>query len=360
MRPLSGKAISLYSEKLRELVRTAHEKAEAITAERAKPQDFVGGTTALNNTLEIYDALFICYNDAISIVKQDLKAETADSSQLHLILNYLSVMLLDFTLQRNLYLVEAYTVRYAARGKEKAGKKSKEICPSDIVRLYDILLQNLQEVLSIPGIEDDDDLGPKYEGQKLLYRATRLFWKAEAFSRATQYAHAVACLSEASQLISDCFQFHRSRKLDTTETEAIATKIRANKCIVQGRAYLLNHQQGERLAEDTADLSLQEDKPGRQVVNSLDNYSDCSELISVPLEFQCMGCKPMFYDVAANYIHEKDISHRMPVVVEPKKKKQKAEAPPPKTEQKTETPDKPAPLEKKSTGGWLSSFWSSS
>lgn len=344
-----GKPVALYSDALRDLAAEAQEKSAAIAAERAKPQDFTSGTTALNNTLELYNKLFISYNDAIAIVKQDLRQESADSAQLHLILNFFSYILLDYTIQRNLYLVEAYTARYLAGGKEKTAKKV--TCPSDIVRLYDILVQNGNEMLAIPGIEDDDELGGKYEGQLLLNRATRMYWKAEAFSRATQYAEAIACLIEAEKFISDAYAFNRKRSLDTADCEAMSGKIRARKCIAQGSSFLLHHKKGEQLADEAAEISLQEERPGRKLVDHLYDYTECDELIGVPLDWQSIPCKPLFYDVAANYIQEVDTYERSG-----KKRRTEGDEPPKKEKVKAEKKEEPVQEEKKATG-WLSSFW---
>ena len=350
-----GKPLSLYSDKLRDLVTSAQEKTEAIAAERAKPQDFTSGTTALNNTLEMYDKLFICYNDAITLVKQDLRQESADNSQLHMCLNYFSYILLEQTIQRNLYLIEAYTARYAAGTREKTVKMLKVICPSDIVRLYDILVQNVVDVLALPGIEDHEELGGKYEALMSLYRAARMYWKAEAFSRANQYIEATACLMEGEKFISDTYSLSRKAGLDTTECEELSTKLRARKCIAQGSSYLMHHKRGEQLAGEAAKMTLEGDKSEQKVVECINDYVDCEALIGIPLDLQSIPCKPLFYDVAEHFVQEVDFYERSGK----KRKVGGAQEPVTKGEkivkQPTEQEDSPAQPAK----GWLSGLWGS-
>lgn len=64
-----GKSIHFYSEKLRQKALEAQERAAAVAEERAKPHDFLAGTTALNQCVELYDKLFTSYHDAIAMVK---------------------------------------------------------------------------------------------------------------------------------------------------------------------------------------------------------------------------------------------------------------------------------------------------
>ena len=51
------------------------------------------------------------------------------------------------------------------------GKKAPKL--QDLVRLQEIIIQNLKELTNLPGLEEDEDLKDTVEGQIFAYKAHR-------------------------------------------------------------------------------------------------------------------------------------------------------------------------------------------
>jgi signal recognition particle subunit SRP68 len=346
-----GQSLRFPSEKLRQKAQEAGDRAAAVAAEFLRPRDLGSGPAAVSPVLELFDRLFTSYHDAIAIVKQNLRSETADSGQQHLLLNYFTTALLQHTLRRNRLLLDSYAARYAAQA-ERSAKRGGTVRPADLVRLCDLLIHTATELLATPGM-DEDNTAVETQAALLLHRATRLYWKAEAFRHASQPTEAVASLTRASELAAEAVTLRRSHRLDPDpEAEALAVRVRALRCAVQGSAVLQTHQAGEQLAAGAAGLSLRDDAAGpRRAADCLDEFVECEDLIAIPIDPVVVPCKPLFYDVAANFLVEPDLTHRAPKSssIAPKGAPERAAAP------KPAAPAEPAPAKQ---GGWLSSFWS--
>eukprot|EP00993_Chasmostoma_nieuportense_P007680 NODE_944_length_1750_cov_154.428219_g768_i1.p2 GENE.NODE_944_length_1750_cov_154.428219_g768_i1~~NODE_944_length_1750_cov_154.428219_g768_i1.p2 ORF type:complete len:243 (-),score=88.79 NODE_944_length_1750_cov_154.428219_g768_i1:73-801(-) len=205
-------------------------------------------------------------------------------------------------MHRNLYYIENYTKRILARA-EKGNQKT--VGPADIVRLYDILLQNIVDVLAIPGVEEDAELGVAYAHKQLCYRASKMYWKGEAFRGGRQFPEAAACYTHGEQLVSDCFLFQRSNGIKSEAIVKLSESIRTAKCGLSAEAYLHNHNQGSGLAQATAKLSLEDE--ARCLFTSMDEFQECKTMIPVPLPFEPFPCKPIFYDIASNFLKENEL-----------------------------------------------------
>lgn len=288
-----GKPVEIRSEKVRQYLSDANDQLSEIS--RLEQLDVIGGTTALNNTLEKYDRLFITYNDAIAIIRQNLRDETADAAVLHFSLNYLQYVLLENTIKRNLYLVRSYAARFAAKTKEKRLPG-----PTDIARLYDLLLQNIVDILAIPGVDDDTALASSHKEQSQLYRAARMYWKGEAFRTAKEYSKAVACYELGEQLAATCGKQRGGEELD-----ALCHNLRKARCVAIGTAIREEVLQHEQVVDGTAAVSL-DVKADVTLLEALDEFVERKQLVGLPPSFQLLTAKPMFFDVAGKCIDYPD------------------------------------------------------
>ena len=60
------------------------------------------------------------------------------------------------TVNRNLALIE--TMKAQLEGREKAGDGKKTAKPQDVVRMYDNIIQNMEDITELAGLETDEDL----------------------------------------------------------------------------------------------------------------------------------------------------------------------------------------------------------
>ena len=62
-----------------------------------------------------------------------------------------------------------------------AGQNRSATRPEDIVHLYSALQQILQDILALPGVEEDDDMIDTLNARQALVRAHRCYFLAETY-----------------------------------------------------------------------------------------------------------------------------------------------------------------------------------
>eukprot|EP01006_Ploeotia_vitrea_P010851 TRINITY_DN28576_c0_g1_i1.p1 TRINITY_DN28576_c0_g1~~TRINITY_DN28576_c0_g1_i1.p1 ORF type:complete len:605 (-),score=104.38 TRINITY_DN28576_c0_g1_i1:1995-3809(-) len=351
-----GHTLQLHSEKLRGLVEQATAQAEEVETVKAKQEGGKEGTTYLNATLEVYDKLFLTYNDAMADARQALKNESADSTMMTRILHYLQFNLWNNTVKRNQFVVQFYSSRY--QPPQDAEKRSRgHHGPADIVRLYDMIIQNVTDILGIPLVEDDDTMGPQFTSLSLLARAKKMYWKGEGFRVVKQYEESLACIKFGEQLISECALHARKEGLQAgEECNKLAEMLRESRCVVYAAGYA-----AKAAAETGTDKAASADekvKPKKYLVDNLEKWDldKTAEFVPIPAPLVSMSVKPTFYDIASQFIEYPDLSGYQIKKEKSKKKEEKKEAGATATQEKTKEAKETKPEEEKPAAGggsWL-------
>ena len=81
------------------------------------------------------------------------------------------------TVNRNLALIE--TMKAQLEGREKAGDGKKTAKPQDVVRMYDNIIQNMEDITELAGLETDEDLAMDTKSKKRFYQAFRSYYIAQ-------------------------------------------------------------------------------------------------------------------------------------------------------------------------------------
>ena len=81
------------------------------------------------------------------------------------------------TVNRNLALIE--TMKAQLEGREKAGDGKKTAKPQDVVRMYDNIIQNMEDITELAGLETDEDLAMDTRSKKRFYQAFRSYYIAQ-------------------------------------------------------------------------------------------------------------------------------------------------------------------------------------
>ena len=166
-----GKKIPVNSEKVRLQLATSDSVCRDIESQLEKEGDVLSASV-LNKIVDLYDKVFIAYNDAIQQVKQDIAHEKeTDSATLHLLVNGLKYNLLQQTLARNKLLSKVHTARIEDCSLQK--KESKRTTALDLARLHDSVTQTIEGMLAIPGVEDDETLANPLNLQLLIHQALK-------------------------------------------------------------------------------------------------------------------------------------------------------------------------------------------
>ena len=177
-----GTDIEVTSEKVRLLLATA---SEALGEAQALAEQLRSGEatpSALAKYVETFDKAFLSYSDAMQHVKSDIAQEKqGDQAMLHLLVNCLKFTILQHTLERNKTLAHCHSERLEAQELRLAAgltlkKAEKQSSAIDIARLHETVIQTIDSMLAIPGVEDDAVADP-LNAQQLLHTALKQFYQ---------------------------------------------------------------------------------------------------------------------------------------------------------------------------------------
>lgn len=191
---------------------------------------------------------------------------------------------------------------------EDAETKFKKV--EEIAHLYDALLQDARAVMSLPGsatdvsAEEEDEFSLEANANLLRIRAFRCYYIARMYSsdNIAKYMEALSLFDKASQLASEASEEiaacqrmeHAEYMLDSLsdlEREISALKVRA-----KASAFLA--MRGSGASSVTSGLTL------LQRLDDFDSGGKNYKIADVPMELQPIACKPMFFDIANNYVRE--------------------------------------------------------
>ncbi|KAI9113467.1 hypothetical protein K1719_015394 [Acacia pycnantha] len=173
--------------------------------------------------LATFDKIFSAYREARGYIRADLStAGSAENvkDELYGLDKAVSTALGERTTERNLLLVKVAKSKLADENNEKVTK------PEELVRLYDLLLQNTA------------DLSEDCASKTLAFRAERCFYVAKSYSMSEKRAEAYALYCRARDLAEDAL-----RKLKTLngnnqtmmkDLEGLCNECRSNSCIEHG------------------------------------------------------------------------------------------------------------------------------
>ena len=80
------------------------------------------------------------------------------------------------TIERNLLLIESYKASLNKQSSATNDDKTKQAKPQDIVRIYDIILQNLKDLANLPGLSNDKQYLLENEFMTMFYTMFRAYY----------------------------------------------------------------------------------------------------------------------------------------------------------------------------------------
>ncbi|GFV92382.1 signal recognition particle subunit SRP68 [Trichonephila clavipes] len=269
----------------------------------------------LQAKIAVYERLLMDCKDAIQVVRDEMKdqagkgrSEAAHSSLIFL-QSYLTYIRLSKTVERNLLFIESLKENMNSPEMAVDGKKVTK--PQDLVRPYEIIIQNLNEMTQLPGLENDSNFLEETEASSLAYKAHRCFYIAEVYSAASKWVEAVALYGRAEEYIKHSLKNPalKEKKL-IGQLKELSTKIEANKYNAYSLSIL-----GTDNSSAQGDSASKNKKP---LMGRLDEYVEDPTLVSqqphiaqFPPDFQPIPCKPLFFDLALNQIEFPSLDDRI-------------------------------------------------
>lgn len=351
---LEGPALDLFKAKLEAV------KAEAISQQAATMTDFywlghrfpisnakirvsilkaqelekdlhssVGDSLSAEKKLSMFDKIFAAYHDARSCIRNDL-ASAGSSESLKDDLNGLdkavSALLGQRTIERNQLLVKLAKSKFM---KHKVDKGEKTTKPEELVRLYDLLIQNTSDLSDLVSSGRDRNAEEAAFAEDcilkgLVFRAERCFYLAKSYSLAGKRAEAYALYKHARGLAENAMQqvSKASDKVLSIDLKTLVDSCRSQCCIEHATGILEEEKAPEKLSKGVSSISLSgvEKKPEKYLMENLDAYESAvgdlsskaiPHITPFPPPFQSVACNPIVLDLAYNLIEFPSLENRM-------------------------------------------------
>ncbi|XP_068732077.1 signal recognition particle subunit SRP68-like [Montipora capricornis] len=309
-----------------------NEKARSFILHSQQSTRELDRAETLDSKLSLYDNLLMECKDALQAVKDELKGDTgsgkirshktetqiANMQFLHV---YISYIRLSKTVERNLLMAESMKrnlppVLQTSVGEVtvESGPSNRKISkPEDLVRIYDIILQNLSDMADLPGIDQDLNFSKEIAAKMLHYKAQRCLFVAHSYLLAKKWREALSLftrvLSHAASAVTHFQEINPPQTQVINNLQELISQTRGFKCSTYA-SYILER---EVVADEPADMSLNE-KP---LSARLDHYvvdlsltSKKPHVTAFPPDFEPVPCKPLFFDLALNQVQFPSLAHR--------------------------------------------------
>uniref|UniRef100_A0A669PVI3 Signal recognition particle subunit SRP68 n=1 Tax=Phasianus colchicus TaxID=9054 RepID=A0A669PVI3_PHACC len=253
----------------------------------------------------LFESLLSECRDAIQAVREDLKpdqkqrehsleSDSGKVSNIQYLHSYLTYIKLSTAIKRNESMAKSLQKALLQQQRsEEDGKRTPR--PQDLIRLYDIILQNLVELTQLPGLEEDKNFQKEIGLKTLVYKAYRCFFIAQSYVLVKKWSEALVLyervLKYAGEVQSGAGAFTNSLK-ELPDVQDLITQVNAEKYSLQaaailGELYNYTRPLSERFETFCLDPSL----VSKQV-----------SLVHFPPGFQPIPCKPLFFDLALNHV----------------------------------------------------------
>ncbi|XP_078257261.1 signal recognition particle subunit SRP68 [Rhinoraja longicauda] len=274
----------------------------------------IAQTTTDEAKERLYESLLSECRDAIQAVREELRVDPTQKqrersleldpgkvSGLQYLHSYLTYIKLSTAIKRNVIMAEALQKQLNDPTQDD-GKRV--LRPQDLIRLYDIILQNLSELPQLSGLEDDKDFQAEVELKTSVYKAYRCFFIAQSYVLVKKWSEALVLYERVLKYTSEAQT--QTAKLtsilqDLPDVKELAARVNAEKYSVQAAAILDTEDVGEMVSQ----LQVKGEKPLRECLDVFcidpSLVTKHANLVCFPPEFQPIPCKPLFFDLALNH-----------------------------------------------------------
>ncbi|KAG9473682.1 hypothetical protein GDO78_004143 [Eleutherodactylus coqui] len=199
----------------------------------------------------LFESVLSECRDAIQSVREELKAEQRQRdavmdgemgkvSTLQYLHSYLSYIKLSTAIQRNESMASALQKALLRQPQtEEDGKRTAR--PQDLIRLYDIILQNLAELTQLPGLEDDQSFQKEIVLKTLVYKAYRCFFIAQSYVLVKKWSEALVLYDRVLKYAKEVQAQTGNKKSNIKElpdVQELIKQVNAEKYSLQAAAIL--------------------------------------------------------------------------------------------------------------------------
>jgi len=196
---------------------------------------------------------------------------------------------------------------------EKPLDGKKIIKAQDIVRMYENIIQNLGEIPTLAGLEDDESLVASTKSKITFYKSFRSYYIAQAFIANQKWGEAMAVFQRSLQYLEQAKADENMDKNMLGDLADLEKAIEGKQFVAHANSIL----EAEMVTEKMAEMEINNIK-NVPLVQRLDQYYEDPDLIkgkpnlvNFPPEFSPIPCKPLFYDVALYHVEMPSLDHKL-------------------------------------------------
>ncbi|XP_062027077.1 uncharacterized protein LOC133743225 isoform X1 [Rosa rugosa] len=281
--------------------------------------------------LAIFDKVFTAYHEARSCIRSDLVSAGSSENvkdDLNGLDKAVSAVLGQRTIERNLLLVSIAKSKLTKRRDDKNERTTK---PEELVRLYDLLLQNtadLSDLVSSGREKTSEEVAfaAECELKSLAFRAERCFFLGRSYSLAGKRVEAYALYCRARTLAEDALQKFKAvdnadQQVVIKELKLLCDECRSNSCIEHATGIMEELKAPENLSQqisnihisgvDTKDKFLLEKLEVYESAVGDSNVRSAARIEAFPPPFQTIPRNPIVLDLAYDHIEFPSLLNRM-------------------------------------------------
>ncbi|KAH3862769.1 hypothetical protein DPMN_025743 [Dreissena polymorpha] len=310
-----GRTVAVKSEPVRLFLLNLQESAQEV--ERAE---------GLDNKISIYESLLKQCIDAQQVLRDSLQDDQnfklaqrgqpmeGKVSNQHYLHSYLAYIKHTKTIERNLVLIDSMKCNLPG-GQVEEGKKITK--PQDLVRLYDIIIQNLGEIPNLHGIEDDESLQQEMQTRALGFKAFKCFYIAHSYAGAKKWKEAIGLYARVLEYTREASQQYK--KLDRAAIykgeQSALSDLAQEADSLKYSCHASSILDTDTLTDQMAHVSIANNKP---LSERLDQYLEDSsllkgkaKLVQFPPDFKAIPSRPLFFDLALNHVEMPGLEHKI-------------------------------------------------
>lgn len=281
--------------------------------------------------LATFEKIFSAYQDARSNIRNDLAA-AGNAENVKDDLNGLdkavSAVLGQRTIERDQLRVAIAKSKFTKQRDDKGEKITK---PEELVRFYDLLIQNSTDLSDLVSSGRDRNaeetaFTEEYMLKGLVFRAERCFYLAKSYSLAGKRAEAYALFCNARTLADTAAQklqmANNPDKVLIEDLRVLSDNCRSNSCMEHAAGIMEEEKIPEKLSKGVSTLSLtgREKKEEKFLLDMLDLYESAvadpgskgvPRIERFPPPFQAVPCNPIVLDIAYNSIEFPSLENRV-------------------------------------------------
>ncbi|OIT33250.1 PREDICTED: signal recognition particle subunit SRP68 [Nicotiana attenuata] len=281
--------------------------------------------------LVLYDKIFAAYHEARSCIRNDLVTAANSENvkdELSGLDKAIGAILGQRTIERNQLLVK---IAKSKLNKVRDDKNEKVTKPEELVRLYDLLLQNTADLFDLVSSGRDRKmeevaLAEECELRSMVFRAERCFYLAKSYSSAGKRTEAYALYCQARSLADAALKKLQSAdaadQVMIKELKTLYNESRSNSCIEHAKGIMEEEKAPENLSKKISNISLNgtDKKVEKLLMEKMDTYESAvgeanvkvaPRIETFPPAFQPVPRNPIVLDLAYNLIEFPSLDARM-------------------------------------------------